>query len=497
MRERPYQVRQIAPLVAAYFLCLTGDHFIDGFTVTHSGPTVSLEGFGLRMLKLSSRSSATATATTRLYMVKRGSSPRRSVQVPLLDLLAEASSSDKTITPLPSSYLPNELTTPFVYGMQFNRPIHKLILNEATQAMVLGASNDANRLYGHLAWKKEKDSLIGAIGCTAEVLINAPTTEMVVLGEDDNPEGMFRGTKQLLSNDATEDTSSITVLCRGSFRFVVTEIIKTIPYPVVLVDELVDTDHEEVQQNSPSAKADDEDEDDDDDDEDDYDYDYAHLSVPELMQRTMRGIQSFVSQKLQEIETKPAPTPLEKSILEDSGVAANLGPSAAEQDQVEEMAAVWDIFQTSLIDDIDPKDRRYAVAFMAAELANMSNDIRQQILVEQNSSQRLRIVLQELEEIVGMARARKLAASITDVTDESSKELKVGKPALPPWSRSIRKGTRIEYFWNEQAGWLGGRVAEDPVMILDELIVTVEFDDGEVHKLPFQADEKVRWRPGK
>ena len=59
----------------------------------------------------------------------------------------------------------------------------------------------------------------------------------------------------------------------------------------------------------------------------------------------------------------------------------------------------------------------------------------------------------------------------------------------------MSEGTRLEYFWNEEFGWCEGVVVGDPVKIVDELIVTVRFEDGETHKLPFRADEKVRWRP--
>lgn len=35
----------------------------------------------------------------------------------------------------------------------------------------------------------------------------------------------------------------------------------------------------------------------------------------------------------------------------------------------------------------------------------------------------------------------------------------------------------------------------EPMKVLDEVIVNVRFDDGETHRLPITADEKVRWRP--
>lgn len=416
-------------------------------------------------------------------MVNAGGARRENVQLPLLDLLDGSEMANQIITPLPSEHLPAELTTPFVYGMQLHRPLHKLILQEATES---------DRLYGHIVWKdKDSDSLVGAIGCAADVLVNAPTTEIAVMSSDGSSDGstvVKAGpdvSNQALSNDKEDDTTPITVLCRGSFRFVVKEVIKTIPYPVVVVDELLDDGGDE-EQKDPSLDGMDDDEDDD----------YSDLSTSELMQRTMRAIQNLVTQKLERIESQKDPSPLEQSILEDSGILPLVNPVDAERNQVEEIAAVWEIFQSSLVDDIEPSNRKFAVAFMGAELADMPNEVRRQLLVERNPTRRLRRVLKELEETVGMARAKKLATQITDDVDESSKDLKVGQPQLPPWSRQIKKGTRIEYFWSEQDGWLGGEVEDDPVLVVDELIVTVRFDDGEIHRLPFVADEKVRWRPG-
>lgn len=54
---------------------------------------------------------------------------------------------------------------------------------------------------------------------------------------------------------------------------------------------------------------------------------------------------------------------------------------------------------------------------------------------------------------------------------------------------------RIEYFWNEAEGWCAGKIVGEPMKIVDELIVTVLFDDGETHRLPFSPQDKVRWRP--
>ena len=72
----------------------------------------------------------------------------------------------------------------------------------------------------------------------------------------------------------------------------------------------------------------------------------------------------------------------------------------------------------------------------------------------------------------------------------------VGPPQLPPWASQISKGLRVEYYWNEEWGWSPAEVIEDPIKIMDEFIITVRFDaDGEVHRLPLNPDEKLRWRP--
>ncbi len=80
--------------------------------------------------------------------------------------------------------------------------------------------------------------------------------------------------------------------------------------------------------------------------------------------------------------------------------------------------------------------------------------------------------------------------------EDSLKELKVGIPPLPAWANQIKNGIRVEYFWNEIEGWCAGTVVGDPIKIVDEIIVTVQFDDdGSVHRLPLRGEDKARWRP--
>lgn len=425
---------------------------------------------------------------------------RKDLKIPLLDLVDEMYKSDSqkndddeatTIAPLPSLHLPSEIATPFLYGMQVDRPLHKMLLEEATTIMEVGKPQ---ALYGHLVWKPSSDTLVGAIGCTAQILVNAPTAEVLnpnIAQELETSSSALLGSNEGLPTPSETPTS--TVLCRGGFRFVVKEIVTSVPYPVAIVDEIeddaeVDDSDMFISVASSSGKESD---DADDDDEDDI-AKYAAMSGAELLQKTMVGIQDIISQKVAESASKQL-SPLEKQILESSGVTVD--PNAIEQAQVAEMAAVFDVFQEALVDDIQPQDRKFAVAIMATELADMNNNVRQQVLLTRDAEERLRIVLKELDEIIGMAQARKLASQITEQADDDERDLQVGVPQLPPWAKTIVKGTRVEYFWNEEYGWCGAEIIEDPVTVVDEILLTVRFEDGEVHTLPLSAEDKVRWRP--
>jgi predicted DNA-binding protein YlxM (UPF0122 family) len=197
----------------------------------------------------------------------------------------------------------------------------------------------------------------------------------------------------------------------------------------------------------------------------------------------------------QKINTKPKKmSPLEEAILKESGVDPNV--RNVERNHAEEMAAIFDIFISSLL-DIAPSriERLYVVAIMATEFAGLDNEVRKSVLTTVDGVARLRVVLKGVEKKIGLVQAKKITEDIVNKNDEDSKDLQVGSPTLPPWAKRIKKGTKIEYFWNVAEGWCNGEVAEDPVMVVDELIVTVMFDDGETHKLPFQGDEKARWRP--
>jgi hypothetical protein len=329
---------------------------------------------------------------------------------------------------------------------------------------ISGDGGSKERAYGHVVFKPDSQSLVGAVGCAAEVLIQAGRRDELGASE--------------LGMDAT-----IAVLYRGCYRFVVRDVIKTIPYPVAIVDELVDTDdgEEGFKISTPTEEIDDEEEDND-------ISTFAHLTANELTQRIMEGTSTLIDQNLKLSKDQ---TPLEKSLLETATVLV-----ADQASQAEEAAAVFSVFSSSLL-DIAPTqlERNYAVAMMGAEIASVSNEIRAKLLTLTDSVARLRLVCQAVQKQVSLNQARSVADEVTGVSEQ---DLQVGTPQLPPWASQIRKGTRVEYYWNDEWDWSPGEVVEEPMKIMDEYLIQVKFDaDGEIYKLPLNPDEKVRWRPGR
>lgn len=361
-----------------------------------------------------------------------------------------------------------------------------MIQDAISSAEVSGSSPiiEESCCYGHLVYTPDgSDGLVGSIGCASEILIGAPAAFDV--------EGDFAGD--------SDDTGPLMVLARGSFRFQVKEIVKSIPYPIAIVDEILDMD---VQDESDT--------DDSDEDGDIYDT----IPSKELVKQIFQSLDKILNA---EVEATAAPlSPLEQSILEDAPSSLPMEQAIQRRFDAEERIAVFQTFTSSLL-DIAPneKDRTFAVSMMAGELANLPSDVRVNMLATTDGVARLRMVLRELSSILAMDSARKITKSLSlgggvsdgedninidpqalQKAEDDQKQLQVGTPKLPSWANQIQKGIRIDYFWNEKEGWCSGTVAEDPVKIMDELIMTVKFDDdGTIHKLPFRGDEKARWRP--
>jgi hypothetical protein len=430
----------------------------------------------------------------------------------LLDLELEDDEDRGRIIPLPSSHLPDELRTLSLFEVRMDRPVPRLVIDHARRA-------DSDQLFGQVVAYSDRsnnaragaaegtatlnndarmslsESLVGAIGCASEVLLaqSAPAA-----GEAADLVFSVKGS-----------TPSTRAVCRSAFRFTVKSIVASIPYLTAIVEELVDDDvsiyagsssieRENLTVDEVSGKeelSDDHEEDAENEEaEDDPDSQSIHLLSPvELVPRLLFAMKECVDLQVKGQEDLEL-SPLEVSILQDSEPLLT-----AQQHRVEEMAAVFDVFQSTLVDVCPlPRDRYYAIAMLAAELASLDDSVRRACLTLTNGVERMRLVLRELQSQVKLMRARVAADQITRTTDDQQRDLQVGEPTLPPWARQIRKGTKVEYFWNEEYGWCLAEVVEEPLFVVDEIIITLYFpEDGTTHRLPFTADDKIRWRPAR
>lgn len=444
--------------------------------------------------------------------------PRKNIRLPLLVDYIDSNSEGSLYrwsVPLPNSHLPAELTTASLYELELDVPIHKMVISEAISSYDKNAEGGC--CYGHIVSKI--DDLVGAIGCAGEVLIGASASS-----SDNDVANQIETIKKLNS----EDSGPLMVLARGSYRFRVKEIVSTIPYPTAIVDELLDDDvSSEISKNNKQLA---------DDDTDMYD----ELTPKELVQQVLESLEK-VLQNQYDASFKPL-SPLEQSILESASSTAPMEQAITRTFDAEERIAVYQTFVSSLFDVApDQRERYYAIAMITGELATFSSDLRVKMLTTTDGLDRLRTVLRELNSVLSLDAAKRLTKSISlgvsdekkeDITDpipdydgigsinddfdgtgsidsvrapsvdnieaaeDALKELKVGIPTLPPWANQIRNGIKVEYFWNEDEGWCVGTVVDDPIKIMDEIIITVEFDDdGSIHRLPLRGEDKARWRP--
>ena len=482
----------------------------------------------------------------------------RYIEMPLLDFLPPNSGSDGVgkkakkeeilVQPLPSIHLQQqpELSSIHVYGMKLTIPLHQQIINHAWDITAMNADadridflqfddgdDDTNHLMpqravvpyndptklplvGVVAFKppSQEDSTqhpaIGAIGCVVEVLYNA-----AVMNHDEYKKGLNIDSNNIDMTDVNKKktiryntpSTSKTVLCRGLFRFIVREIKQSIPYTVALVEELHDGSSENDVVGTTSV------------DNDNMIRDsYANMTTTELMQRTLQSMQFVMDRRMENaIQSSNQPlTPLEESILQDNGLIQQQQQVMKDlRETAQEYNNLWNIFRSSLV-DMTPHERYYSVPFMAAEICHFPNKVRRQMVATTDTIQRLRIACQAATAEVAATSASTRSTIQNPIVSTAmdgvigrttgsgnggvvvtSQTLNVGTPKLPSWSQKIKKGTILEYYWNEDYGWCRGQVIEDPLRIVpDEIVLTMHFpDDDSTHRLPFSAEEKVRWRP--
>ena len=457
----------LVALVSSSSLSFQSSIFVQGFTVRPRPGAINC----LTCLRMSSTP----------FNYGQQQTARRNVRLPLLVDIRKDHGQLRYDVPLPNAHLPPELTTASLHELKLDVPLHKLVIQDAISSTKLSDSFS----YGHVVYKPDNtDGLVGSVGCASEILIGAPSA-----AQNAEERSLAR---------ARDDSGPLFVLARGSFRFRVKEIVNSIPYPVAIVDEIMD---EKVMHGDSDTNKDNDDA-------------FDTLSSKDLVKHIFLSVGKLLKAQA---EASAAPlSPLEKSILEDAPSSTPMAQAIQRRFDAEERIAVFQTFTSSLLDLApDERDRIFAVAMMAGELANLPSDARVKMLVTTDGVARLRLVLRELSFILSMDSARQITKSLSlggggtsdsinidprslKEAEDSQKQLQVGTPKLPKWADQIKKGIRVEYFWNEDEGWCLGTVHEDPIKIMDEIIVTLKFDDdGTIHKLPFRGDDKARWRPPK
>ena len=484
----------------------------------------------------------------------------RYIEIPLLDFLPSNNDDDEDpkkkkkkdeilVQPLPSIHLQQqpELSSIHVYGMKLTVPLHQQIINHAWDIAATNTDpnnridldddlmpqrvlpyNDPTKipLVGIVAYKPPpqpsddgtaKHPAIGAIGCVVHVLYNTAIANndeyTKSLNMDNCNDDMADPSKKKKKNKPIRyntPSTSKTVLCRGLFRFIVRDIKQSIPYTVALIEELSDENELTATERSQKLPVVSEVSD-----------PFANMTTTEMMQQTLQSMQLVIDRMMENaIQSSNKPlTPLEESILQDNGMIDQQQQVLNEiRETAREYNNIWKMFLASLV-DMSPQERYFAVPIMAAEICHFPNEVRRQMLVTTQAIERLRIACRAATNSVTDRSTSSLSTSTTLTTIKNSvvsmdntvgtsrggnggsvvmsQNLNVGTPKLPSWSKKIKKGTILEYYWNEDYGWCRGQVIEDPLRIVpDEIVLTMHFpDDDSTHRLPFSAEEKVRWRP--
>lgn len=421
---------------------------------------------------------------------RRFANSRRGVKIPLLVLIDEADPTNisPVIFPMPMSHVPvTEMSTLNLYGTELTSPVHIRMAQEALQS--------EEKLYGQIIYKPNSDNLVGSIGVACRILRSGPPAAEIFGVSEIGADMAIMEPEDTVPLDP-DNPEPTTIFVRGSFRFVVKEVIKSFPYPVAVVDELLDDEvmdmiHAQTEESVEEENEDDEDDDDDDDDEDIYE----SIPAPELMARTLSAMKAHVQMK---VEDKDGESLLQQQLNMQFDNQDLITESEKERISAQETAAVFELFFTELVEMNDVLLRRYAVGLMAVELLDLDFHQRQQALITTNGTERLRSMLRILEPKVSMQRAQKVASEISggvgNPTSATQRDLQVGRPGLPPWASQVQKGLKVEYYWNEEFGWCRGTVQKTE-RVVDEILVTLAFDDGQTVVVPLNGEEKARWRP--
>jgi hypothetical protein len=343
------------------------------------------------------------------------------------------------IWPIPLGHVPESLRTCSTYRTNPTRltSLQKCTLTHYQQQLdELSSSSQSNSKWCGFLYNE-------TLGCLAAVTTTSATETTM----------------------ATDQPSSSTnvvdmIYYRGEFWFRLVEYETRVPFPVATVELLAPLHAmHEMEDTAASAAA-------------------GNQPLQKLRDLLLEYSQLQIEKAL---EPK---SPLELSLLKGLGTKIQPQPLQDELLVAQERRAVIEAAPLPHLVDLMPD----------VVVIGLSN--RCALMLETTMESKVQRACAMVQERIDMERARKRANAITDSVDASIKDLKVGPPTLPPWASQIRKHTRLEYFWNVEVGWCSGTVTDNPLFIVDEWILSVQFDDdGSIHRLPLSADDKLRWRP--
>jgi Lon protease-like protein len=297
----------------------------------------------------------------------------------------------------------------------------------------------------------QRESLVGAIGCISHI---------VRILDDQG------GHRQ-------NHSKPLHVLCMGGMRFRVREIVESGPHPVAIIDEVFDSC-------------------------DDVDLD-KNSDCRQLLIQLITTAKEFLS--------------CDSSILGDAPAEA------------------WNAFLLAVTPRVATPEKtnifRYSLAFIVAELMGANDAFRRKLVECTNGNERMRLVLECLEHKIEMLRgkapsganeesdatrqlvgAKKMQIDLGQSTRTATEDLPgFGKIAallghesrledIPVWVQALlRKGSRIEYYWNNECRWCSGTVQGDVAYFVNGLAVPIRFDDDTtVRILPLSGLDLIRWR---
>lgn len=286
-------------------------------------------------------------------------------------------------------------------------------------------------LFGHLVSKPEEgESLVGAIGCICDV-----------------------------NRDLSDEASGALAVTAGT-RFEVVEVVNSFPVPSAVVKVLPDEPYPRGSAPSDRAKVN---------------------KANDLEGDTFRSLLDIIRLS-SEMESRGS-----------GGSNNNLCP----EQTLDTARARLDTYREKALEMSNLHERHQYLGFVVTELLDLSHEDTIECFVTTDSAWRLEFLSERLtaikEELAALSALDKLG--IEDATGgEAQGGAEPGRLTPGGPAKMLSVGMRIEYWWNESAGWCTGKLTGKTELMGEILTWKMLFDDGEEHELKLNMANKARWR---